>query len=175
MFNSQSLIKRVLIGGSSSLSSSRRSPGQDLGGGEGERRAACCWPVQLNDLASGGSARALSPDTRRGRDERRHGMRSSRLPASGIGAQGRWVVAPYSDSPVHAPSTARLLNGRPVFRCCESPGSRNNCLASRGSGFGQNRPWLGLVDFSRIPSGTFIREVHPGSEMASQNNQNKAK
>ena len=34
---------------------------------------------------------------------------------------------------------------------------------------------LGLVDLSRIPSGLFFREVHPGSEMASQNDQNKAK
>ena len=34
---------------------------------------------------------------------------------------------------------------------------------------------LGLVDLSRTPSGFFFREVHPGSEMASQNDQNKAK
>ena len=34
---------------------------------------------------------------------------------------------------------------------------------------------LGLVDLSRISSGTFFREVHPGSGMASQNDQNKAK
>ena len=34
---------------------------------------------------------------------------------------------------------------------------------------------LGLVDLSRTPIGTFFREVHPGSEMASQNDQNKAK
>ena len=31
---------------------------------------------------------------------------------------------------------------------------------------------LGLVDLSRIPSGACFREVHPGSEMASQNDQN---
>ena len=31
---------------------------------------------------------------------------------------------------------------------------------------------LGLVDLSRIPSGAFFREAHPGSEMASQNYQN---
>ena len=37
------------------------------------------------------------------------------------------------------------------------------------------RVLLGLVDLSRIPCGTFFREVHPGSEMASQNDQNKAK
>ena len=30
---------------------------------------------------------------------------------------------------------------------------------------------LGLVDLSRIPSGTFFREVHPGSEKATQNDQ----
>ena len=34
---------------------------------------------------------------------------------------------------------------------------------------------LGLVDLSRTPIGTFFWEVHPGSEMASQNDQNKAK
>ena len=57
----------------------------------------------------------------------------------------------------------------------KSPASRKFGLASRGSGLDKNRPWLGLVDLSRIPSGTFFfREVHPGSEMASQNNQNKA-
>ena len=49
------------------------------------------------------------------------------------------------------------------------------CLASGGCKLEQTRPWLGLVDLSRIPSGTFFREVHPGSEMASQNDQNKAK
>ena len=32
--------------------------------------------------------------------------------------------------------------------------------------------WLGLVDLSRIPSGTFFRRVHPGLEMAGQNDQN---
>ena len=45
-------------------------------------------------------------------------------------------------------------------------------MASGGCNFGKTRPWLGLVDLSRIPSGTFFREVHPGSEMASQNDQN---
>ena len=30
---------------------------------------------------------------------------------------------------------------------------------------------LRLVDLSRIPSGTFFREVHPGSEMTRQNHQ----
>ena len=29
-----------------------------------------------------------------------------------------------------------------------------------------------LVDLSRIPSGTFFREVHPASEMTGQNGQN---
>ena len=32
-----------------------------------------------------------------------------------------------------------------------------------------------LVDLSRIPNGIFFREVNPGSEMASQNDQDKAK
>ena len=53
--------------------------------------------------------------------------------------------------------------------------SRKFCLAFGGCKLQQTRPWLGLVDLSRIPSGTFFREVHPGSEMASQNDQNKAK
>ena len=39
-------------------------------------------------------------------------------------------------------------------------------LSSGGCKLRQTRPWLGLVDLSRIPSGTFFREVHPGSEMA---------
>ena len=51
----------------------------------------------------------------------------------------------------------------------QSPGSRKFCLASGGCNFAKTRPWLGLVDLSRIPNGTFFREVHPGSEMASQN------
>ena len=38
----------------------------------------------------------------------------------------------------------------------ESPGSRKFCLASGGSSLNQNRLWLGLVGFSRIPSGTFF-------------------
>ena len=37
----------------------------------------------------------------------------------------------------------------------------------------QNRPWLGLVDLSRIPSGTFFREVHPASEMGCKHRQNR--
>ena len=76
---------------------------------------------------------------------------------------------------VRSPPRPRAL----VFGCfCsffESPGSRKFCLASGGCNFDKTRPWLGLVDLSRIPSGTFFREVHPGSEMASQNDQNKAK
>ena len=47
------------------------------------------------------------------------------------------------------------------------------------SSSGELRISLGLVDLSRIQSGTFggeaWGEVHPGSEMASQNDQNKAK
>ena len=57
----------------------------------------------------------------------------------------------------------------------ESPASRKLFLASAGCKLRQTRPWLGLVDLSRVPCGTFFREVHPGSEMASQNDQNKAK
>ena len=41
--------------------------------------------------------------------------------------------------------------------------------------WGELRISLALVDLSRIPSGTFFREVNLGSEMASQNDQNKAK
>ena len=43
--------------------------------------------------------------------------------------------------------------------------------------WGELRISLGLVDLSQTPLGTFFRgEVHPGSEMAtSQNDQNKAK
>ena len=51
--------------------------------------------------------------------------------------------------------------------CCsfESPGSRKTFLASRGGGLDQSQLWLGLVDLSRISSGTVFREVHPASEM----------
>ena len=48
----------------------------------------------------------------------------------------------------------------------QSPGRRKFCLASGGCKLEQTRPWLGLVDLSRIPSGIFFREVHPGSDMA---------
>ena len=44
----------------------------------------------------------------------------------------------------------------------------------RGFTCRRSRISLGLVDLSRTPSGTFFREAHPGSEMASQNDQNKA-
>ena len=44
-----------------------------------------------------------------------------------------------------------------------------------GVTWGETRISLGLVDLSRTPSGFFFREVHPGSEMASQNDQNMAK
>ena len=57
----------------------------------------------------------------------------------------------------------------------ESPGRQKFCLASGGCKLQQTRPWLGLVDLSRVPSGIFFREVYPGSKMASQNDQNKAK
>ena len=70
------------------------------------------------------------------------------------------------------PRSRFLISGP---RTLESPGRRFFCPASGGFCSGQIRPWLDLVDLSRIPSGTFFREVHPGSEMASQNDQNKAK
>ena len=44
----------------------------------------------------------------------------------------------------------------------ESPGSRKFFLASGACDFDKTRPWLGLVDLSRIPSVAFFREVHPG-------------
>ena len=37
----------------------------------------------------------------------------------------------------------------------------------------QTRPWLGLVDLSRTPSGTFFREVHPALEMGCKHRQNR--
>ena len=48
-----------------------------------------------------------------------------------------------------------------------------NCLASRGSGLDQNRLWLGLVDLSRISSGTVFREVHPALERGYEHRQNR--
>ena len=38
----------------------------------------------------------------------------------------------------------------------EIPASRKFCLASGGCKLRQTRPWLGLVDLSRITSGTFF-------------------
>ena len=38
---------------------------------------------------------------------------------------------------------------------------------------GELRISLGLVDLSRLPSGTFFRGGHPGSEMSSQNDQTR--
>jgi hypothetical protein len=55
----------------------------------------------------------------------------------------------------------------------KSPGSGKLRLASRGIQLGQNRPWPGLVDLSRIPSGTVFREVHPASEMGYKLRQNR--
>ena len=54
----------------------------------------------------------------------------------------------------------------------QSPASRIFCLASGGCKLEQTRPWVGLVDLSRIPSGTFLGDVHPASEMTGQNGQN---
>ena len=50
-------------------------------------------------------------------------------------------------------------------------------LASDGCKLRLTRPWLGLIYLTRIPSGAFLSlgEVHTGSEMASQNDQNKGK
>ena len=36
------------------------------------------------------------------------------------------------------------------------PGSRKLCLASGRCNFDKTRPWLGLVDLSRIQTGTFF-------------------
>ena len=55
----------------------------------------------------------------------------------------------------------------------QSTGRRKLCLASRGGGLGQIRPWLGLVDLSRIPNGTLFREFHPISEMGYEHRQNR--
>ena len=75
-----------------------------------------------------------------------------------------------------ASADTALSSGRSEWTgLLQSPGRRFFYLASGGCKLQQTRPWLGLVDLSRIPSGTFFREVHPGSEMASQNDQNKAK
>ena len=55
----------------------------------------------------------------------------------------------------------------------ESPGRQKSCLASGGYKPHQTRPWLGLLDLSRVPSGTFFREVHPASEMGCKHRQNR--
>ena len=46
------------------------------------------------------------------------------------------------------------------------PRSRSPPLGTRNFVLTKPRGSLRLVDLSRIPSGTFFREVHPGSEMA---------
>ena len=72
-----------------------------------------------------------------------------------------------------------LVIAGPSGWAMRAPGSRilRRCFCMPSGGYKRHyaRPWLDLVDLSRIPSGLFIREVHPGSEMASQNDQNKAK
>ena len=47
-----------------------------------------------------------------------------------------------------------VIRARSMARS-KSPASRKLCLASGGCKLEQNRPWLGLVDLSRNPSGTF--------------------
>ena len=79
----------------------------------------------------------------------------------------------------------RNLFSPPPYRLRE-PATLPVCRAIRQSGeqwrgtektyrykLHQTRPWLGLVDLSRIPSGTFFREVHPASEMGYKHRQNR--
>ena len=53
------------------------------------------------------------------------------------------------------------------------PASRILCLASGGCKLQQPRPWLGLVDLSRTPSGIFFREVSPVLETGYKHRQNR--
>ena len=79
-----------------------------------------------------------------------------------------------------APPHMRCLYGSPVPWFCRELNKkhpRSSFWISPQGNFPRGLFWisLGLVDLSRTPSGTFFWEVHPGSEMASQNDQNKAK
>ncbi len=56
-----------------------------------------------------------------------------------------------------------------------SPGNEKKSPPERNFLWGELLISLGPVDLSRIPSGAFFREDYLGSEMASQNDQNKAK
>ena len=63
------------------------------------------------------------------------------------------------------------VEGRRV--CVHSPGNGNKIAALTNIFMGELRISLGLVDLSRLPSGTFFRGGHPGSEMSSQNDQTR--
>ena len=56
-----------------------------------------------------------------------------------------------------------------IERSTSHPRSRFLISGPRNFILTKPRGSLRLVDLSRIPSGTFFREVHPGSEMARQN------
>ena len=62
-------------------------------------------------------------------------------------------TAPPQSPPDRGPPRRRATR---AHSGSQSPGSRKLCLASGGCNFGKTRPWLGLVDLSRIPSGTFF-------------------
>ena len=100
-----------------------------------------------------------------------HGRTPGGAPVTGKcgrcqGGAARPTRAADRQTPMGAPRAERAH--RPT-EGADSPGHTNV------SSWGKLRISLGLVDLSRTPSGTFFREVHPGSEMASQNDQNKAK
>ena len=106
-------------------------------------------------------------------------------PKQGPGATSQ-DGAPLGVRTIHPPSRTkssdrrdetkkRRPGGGGVGRPRTAPATENFRRLNETFYGGGLRISLGLVDLSRIQSGTFFREVHPGSEMASQNDQNKAK
>ena len=98
---------------------------------------------------------------------------ASSPPAESTNKAGEKGCGGRETTPTAAPTAAQT----PALPLPTRPHPRRRFRFSPRWGFTcrRLRISLGLVDLSRTPSGTFFREVHPGSEMASQNDQNKAK
>ena len=79
----------------------------------------------------------------------------------------------FFDSPIHQFEWVNGISRQPAHTVATAPATEIFCRLNGTSLWGELRISLGLVDLSRIYTGFFLffREVHPGSEMASQNDQ----
>ena len=83
-------------------------------------------------------------------------MTKERSRGARLGAFRRVVRAAWWLGPL----AGRETGDRPTTaRRRRKPRTPKKCLASGGHKRHQTRPWLGLADLSRIPGGTFFREV----------------